>query len=310
MLLHTPRRTLLPRSFLVARKMERTKMSVPHEERTKAEPRDVRLHRVTIHKIEQANREIKLFQLRPVDNKGDAGMKFLPGQWLDVHIPTLPKAGGFTITSPPSLLSSPTPHIELAIQTSPSNPAAAFMWKSPSSILGTELQVRVGGSFTWPPAHLPDGEGIERIVFVAGGVGINPLMSMLSAIAEGPKCNKWKGEVKFLYSVRDPVEGLDSVLFLARLQECIAELGEKAELKLFLTSSEDSESSEDRHEMVGVERRRISTNDLIFALGDAVMRGRTLLYVCGVPGMVDNFVGVATGLEGMRKENVMFEKWW
>ncbi|KAH8665145.1 hypothetical protein BGZ60DRAFT_410860 [Tricladium varicosporioides] len=269
------------------------------------------LHRVTIHKIEEANREVKLFQLRYDDNDGRPRMKFLPGQWLDVHIPTLPNAGGFTITSPPSLLSSTTPHIELAIQTSPSNPAAAFMWKSPSLILGTELQVRVGGSFTWPPAHLPNGEGIERIVFIAGGVGINPLMSMLSAIAEGSMNSKWKGEVKFLYSVRYPgKEGLSGVLFLARLQECIVKLGERAELKLFLTSSKDSELSEDRNEMAGVVRGRISTNDLVFALGDATMRSRTLLYVCGVPKMVDNFVGVAEKLEGMRKENVMFEKWW
>lgn len=31
--------------------------------------------------------------------------------------------------------------------------------------------IRVGGSFTWPPPHL-DAQKIDRLVLIAGGVGI------------------------------------------------------------------------------------------------------------------------------------------
>ena len=117
----------------------------------------------------------------------DLMKKFLPGQWLDVHIPGVSKPGGFTITSPPrdalfqaqprtqqeDLNSNPLPYpsIELAIQHSPQNPAAAWFWQAKSHIVNSELQVRVGGRFVWPPANL-DPDSITRLVFIAGGVGI------------------------------------------------------------------------------------------------------------------------------------------
>lgn len=102
-------------------------------------------------------------------------VKFLPGQWLDVHIPGLDKAGGFTVTSTPDdvLTSSESeqPYIELAIQRSPRNPAAAWLWRPEEEILGRDLNVRFGGSFTWPPPNL-DLSAIKKVVLIAGGVGI------------------------------------------------------------------------------------------------------------------------------------------
>lgn len=128
---------------------------------------------------------------------------FLPGQWLDVHVPGVAQAGGFTITSTPAdsrplpnpdsgiiqneakEVSSPQhetgpfladsegryPHVELAVQESPSNPPAAWLWRPQNEIIGTDLQIRVGGSFVWPPASLQIDQ-IRRVYFVAGGVGI------------------------------------------------------------------------------------------------------------------------------------------
>jgi hypothetical protein len=128
---------------------------------------------------------------------------FLPGQWLDVYIPSISQAGGFTITSTPAdaqPLPSPEPmvvqggseplsgqheeigvppidangrlpYIELAVQKSPSNPPAAWLWRPQEEILGKELSVRVGGSFVWPPDSIPMDQ-IRKVVFVAGGVGI------------------------------------------------------------------------------------------------------------------------------------------
>jgi hypothetical protein len=63
------------------------------------------------------------------------------------------------------------PYVELAVQKSPDNPVAAWLWQPAKEIQGKELAVRVGGSFVWPPPGI-DTNDIKRIVLIAGGVGI------------------------------------------------------------------------------------------------------------------------------------------
>lgn len=112
-------------------------------------------------------------------------MEFLPGQWLDVHIPNIKHAGGFTITSTPQDASTQgdidiaadgndkhQPYVELAVQYSPSNPAAKWFWQPIEQILGAYVKVRIGGRFVWPPPNGMALDEIKNIVFVAGGVGI------------------------------------------------------------------------------------------------------------------------------------------
>jgi hypothetical protein len=64
-----------------------------------------------------------------------------------------------------------TPYFELAIQDSPNNPPAAWLWRPTEEIQGQEIKVRVGGSFVWPPPAM-DVDKIKRVIFIAGGVGI------------------------------------------------------------------------------------------------------------------------------------------
>lgn len=78
--------------------------------------------------------------------------------------------------SPPT---SPA-YLELAIQKS-SNPPAAWLWRPEAEIIGTELHVRVGGSFVWPPPRV-DIASVQRVVFVAGGVGIKSVSHPSSSI--------------------------------------------------------------------------------------------------------------------------------
>lgn len=88
-----------------------------------------------------------------------------------MHIPALTKAGGFTITSTPREAEGNQGFVELAIQLSHKNPAAAWLWQRREKIEGQQLLVRVGGSFVWPPPGI-EVATVRRIVFVAGGVGI------------------------------------------------------------------------------------------------------------------------------------------
>lgn len=60
--------------------------------------------------------------------------------------------------------------MELAVQKT-ANPPAKWLWRPAEEILGARLVVRVGGSFVWPPPGI-DVRGINKAVFVAGGVGI------------------------------------------------------------------------------------------------------------------------------------------
>lgn len=46
-----------------------------------------------------------------------------------------------------------------------------LQWQRQEKIRNTELQIRVGGSFVWPPPGV-DTNQIRKVVLVAGGVGI------------------------------------------------------------------------------------------------------------------------------------------
>ena len=54
------------------------------------------------------------------------------------------------------------------------------------SILNHPVSFRIGGAFSYPPATPPPSQRakIKHAVFVAGGVGINPVMSMVSYLHE------------------------------------------------------------------------------------------------------------------------------
>ncbi|KAK2768551.1 hypothetical protein FQN54_000407 [Arachnomyces sp. PD_36] len=319
---------------------------VPHELRTAHEPRQDSLYPVRLSKVTQVNPTIRLLQLTlPLDKQTGNGSElplpyfgFQPGQWLDVHVPSIPQAGGFTITSTPAdamplpplspFQDAPAesaetegrpPYVELAVQNSPSNPAAAWLWKPEGEILGKELGVRVGGSFVWPPPGIGM-EAIKKIVFVAGGVGINPLISILSHLHETPSIFS-STKIHFLYSSRLPTsptttsdDPLDQILFLTRLRQIVRTQHQPRkfylDLHLFLTNLTDK-SAEDlamRPDMT-IYDRRITGEDIPLAIGEDARDA--VCYICGPPNMTDELVGAAKSVIGEpKKERVFCEKWW
>jgi len=199
------------------------------------------------------------------------------------------------------------------VQKSPENPPAAWLWRPVPEILNQELHVRVGGSFVWPPPNI-DLKEVKRVVFVAGGVGINPLMSIIGYLAQVRTVSY---VISILYSVRNPGgQGLSSILFLDRLAESFASGFVKGELVLHLTSGEkESQSLNDSTvELAGwkmkTRRRRITNDDMLEVLGGVDVRGSTVVYVCGVPTMTDELVDAAQQAPGMDPKKVLFERWW
>ncbi|KAI0552492.1 hypothetical protein F4679DRAFT_67975 [Xylaria curta] len=314
-----------------------------HLERTAAEPRDKSLHTVVLRHIEEVNDTARVFRLGiPRDSPP---IRFLPGQWLDVYVPGVERAGGFTITSTPrdARLPHPAtsndegPYLELAVQKSPDNPPAAWLWRSSESILDTELRVRIGGSFVFPPPGI-NVRGLRRVVFVAGGMGVNPLVSMLGSLASA--ATKPGFEVWFLYSLKDPNLGnkggrrARDLLFVERIARIFREGRVRGRFRVFLTGggkegegedgeiicADDGEKGEGEGERKGDgtytipfhPRRYTLDEDITEAIGSPAERRHAVVYVCGVPSMTDEFVARLTDKDGlgMDSHRVLCEKWW
>ncbi|KAF5018041.1 hypothetical protein F66182_9991 [Fusarium sp. NRRL 66182] len=227
--------------------------------------------------------------------------EFSAGQWLDTYVPNNPKPGGFTITSSPHAAAQHgSPNLELAVQESPDNPPAAWLWRSPSEILGSELHVRVGGGFIFPPAEIPLKE-IRRVVFVAGGVGINPLVSMMGCIAE----DRYDIDVRVLYSTKVPAHGLKHVLFLERMKAWFEEGRLNGRLQVFVTGGYDTQQEGGGCDVL---TRRFRVGDVREAMSGR--EDESVVYVCGPQAMTDEIVDGLTGEGGMDKKRVMLEKWW
>src|ERR1700743_3271215 len=123
--------------YLQRTRMANAASNRPHDERTSSEPRDSKVHLVRVTAVEQVNSTVRTIRLSATDTiavgtctRGAIRLWLMieqhrPGQWVDLHIPSLARPGGFTITSTPySADSSRTkaPHIDLAVQTSTISP--------------------------------------------------------------------------------------------------------------------------------------------------------------------------------------------
>ncbi|KAL9584735.1 MAG: hypothetical protein Q9203_004552 [Teloschistes exilis] len=280
--------------------------STSHQERTAAEQREANLHQVKLSQINQVNDTIRLLRL-----------SIPPAKQVEACIR---QAGGFTITSTPldaTYRSHEPGYLELAIQKSPNNPPAAWLWRPEKEILGSDILIRVGGSFVWPPPRV-DPASIKRLVFVAGGVGVNPLMSILSHLHK--TTNQLPEHLEFLYTTHLPPSGnLHTILFVDRIHKLFQQNlnhHNHKKFKLFLTQASRDEEPPSLSWPASTEgsrqtfRRRISHGDLLDAIGHPSGRGGTVVYVCGPPGMTDEFVGVLRGAEGMEEGRVLCEKWW
>ncbi|KAL8991498.1 MAG: hypothetical protein Q9169_007853 [Polycauliona sp. 2 TL-2023] len=292
--------------------------SSSHEERTAAAKREADLHPVRISKIEQVNESVRLLRLSISSSKE---VKFLPGQWLDVHLPGVRQAGGFTITSTPKDAQHTTDqdgYLELAIQKSPNNPPAAWLWRPEEEIRHADIYVRVGGNFVWPPPGI-DPASIKTIAFVAGGVGINPLMSILSHLHQNPRDPELR--ISLIYSTHAPQsKDLSSILFLNRLRDFDL-MGYKNTpfVKLYLTQCSDRDAMDmvlryNRPEEEAIHSTysgRIDRKALRSTVdhGDKGWPKQAVVYICGPPGMTDEFEQVYLDL-GIKRERILTEKWW
>jgi hypothetical protein len=149
------------------------------------------LHAVTLAQVTDVNESIRILRLdfntaeiganvSVVSLFGSTGTKlskFIPGQWLNLHLDGLVVLRGYGIISVPGaalaaqdIAPGSKPHVEVIIQNVPTiqmqQPQAEV-----SLLVGTQLNISFGGSFVWPPNSVHT-TPITRVVFLAGGVGV------------------------------------------------------------------------------------------------------------------------------------------
>ena len=170
------------------------------------------------------------------------------------------------------------------------------------------------------------------MVFIAGGVGVNPIMSMISAmdaVGEG-KLGGIPGRVRVLYTSRrlkkknengdgdGEQEEEEAILFEERMVALARKWGGSKSIDykytLFETQKGKGSTVEAALDESGahaiIKRRRIDHSDLREALGPDQDRANTVVYVCGVPQMTDEFVDFLKKQPGMDEKRVLCEKWW
>lgn len=163
---------------------------VVHEVFTKAEPRSNFLFRAVIERILDFD-TIRVLRLRATNADDTEAFRYEAGQWVDFIIPGVPTVGGYSFVSSPMmherlLVDNPSiPFFDLAVKKSTHAPAA---WvHSSHCAVNAHVDIKVGGRYNlgqlghrqYYSAYSDDDAATNKVLFVAGGVGINPLYSML-----------------------------------------------------------------------------------------------------------------------------------
>ncbi|KAG7245084.1 hypothetical protein INR49_023650 [Caranx melampygus] len=189
---------------------------------------------------------------------------FKAGQWVDFFIPGVEKVGGFSMCSSPGLLQREGV-IELAVKYTKHPPAH---WVHTMCTVGSQVAMRVGGDFFFDP--LPSDPSVD-LLLVAGGVGINPLYSILLHAVDLQHLNRSSG-------------GQDYNIGTAHL--CYS--AKNSQELLFKVSC-----------------GRITEEELRAHVDPQ----RTLCYLCGPPPMIEAISKTLMDL-GLSKDRILFEKWW
>uniref|UniRef100_A0A8B9WNG9 Oxidoreductase NAD-binding domain-containing protein 1 n=1 Tax=Bos mutus grunniens TaxID=30521 RepID=A0A8B9WNG9_BOSMU len=226
----------------------------------------------------------------------DKDFSFKAGQWVDFFIPGVSVVGGFSICSSPRLLEQER-MIELAVKHANHPPA---LWIHNQCTLDSEVAVRVGGEFFFDPQPT---DASRNLVLIAGGVGINPLLSILRHAADLLRERASKGQgyemgtVRLLYSAKDTSE----LLFKKNILDLVNEFPEKIACSLHVTKQTTQITADLRPYITegGITQKEIRDH----------ISKETLFYICGPPPMTDFF---SKELESSHvpREHICFEKWW
>ncbi|MGD8566515.1 MAG: FAD-dependent oxidoreductase [Gammaproteobacteria bacterium] len=235
----------------------------------------------TIKSIEQKTPQIKSIVLE----YGDEDFRFYPGQWIDVHLSIDDESHNscYSITSIPSSRRC----IEIAVKLAPDFPITRHLHRN--SKAGDRIFIsRAQGDL-----YL-DNNIAGPFVFIAGGIGITPLYSMIRHLL----AHKTREPVVLLYSIATR----DEFLFETELRTL---QDQHENFRVITTVTRNGNGNNNRRSCYG----RINRDMLL----STQLPPRANYYLCGPPPMVDAVVEM---LEGLLEEleitgdHIHYDKWW
>lgn len=222
---------------------------------------------------------VKLFTL----DYGSQDFHYYPGQWVDIHLTIDDETHncGYSITSIPST----TRHsIDVAVKLAPELKLTEHLHHS----------CKIGDKVFISPAQgdvYLTGDISGPYVFIAGGVGITPLYSMIQYI----HAYKPQTPMVLVYSITTPEE----FLFAKELKEL-----EKANanFRCIVTVTRTQQHQE-----------RFSGRINLKMLQAIDLPLHADYYLCGPPQMVDNIVDLLNTVHtelGINQDNIHYDRWW
>ena len=234
--------------------------------------------RTQIKAIEQRTPNVKLFTL----DCGQQEFKFNPGQWVDIHLIIDDESHncGYSISSIPCANNT----IEVAVKLAPELKLTEYLHKH--SKIGDEVFI----SHAQGDVYLTE-DLAGPFVFIAGGVGITPLYSMMQYI----NAVKPATSTTLIYSITTPEE----YLFGKELRELAAS---NPNFRILVAVTRTKQHREPFSGRINIEMLR-----------SAKLPVGSNYYLCGPPQMVDDVVEILKTLHdelGITKSNVHYDNWW
>lgn len=261
-----------------------TVCNMDHLERTASASGENKTTGATIKEIYDISNSVKMLTL-DIHSKQ---FNFKAGQWVDFLIPDVTTVAGYSICcSPTTLLREKT--LDLAVKFSEHPPS---YWVHTQCKKGSNVNLQAGGEF------FLDGEMIDKpLLLVAGGVGINPILSMLLHASEC-RISSSVAPIVLLYSARNTNELIfrDNIMAVVKKYPYIS-------AKLFVTRDDGNYE--------GVNAGRIDENVIKKCLIENFQSAMKDLevFICGPSPQINSTEDSLLNC-GVNKAQIHFEKWW
>ncbi|XP_060579511.1 oxidoreductase NAD-binding domain-containing protein 1-like [Ruditapes philippinarum] len=266
-------------------------MNSDHIDRTADSARSEVVSLATVVGMREESKTVKSLTLKVEDKQ----FSFKAGQWVDMFIPGVETIGGFSMCSSPLRLTEDQ-CLDLAVKYSEHPPA---YWVHTKCKVREQVKIRVGGDFFFDPAVQKDVD----LLLIAGGVGINPVYSIINEVADlnkGDSSSRFSGKVKLLFSARTT----DELVFKEQLN-IIQNNNEHINCQFHVTREKET-----THKIgdVLLLNKRIQTGDLDKSF-NWLRKENTCVYICGPSHMIED-VELSLLQLNIAKQRIKYEKWW
>lgn len=219
-----------------------------------------------------------------------APLPFAAGQWVDFVIPGLEAVGGYSMTSTPWQMTHEGT-LDLAVRRGRGLVTRAIHERL---AVGDRVALRVGGTCV-----LDEG-GTKPLLLIAGGIGVNPMWSMLQTLARQTP----QRAITFCYSSKHP----ETMLFRDEIPATTRTFV-NGRVAFFWTDPQATTvpavAAGFMSDRIQFHFGRPTATDLINAA--AINPAELRAYMCGPPTMID---ALATALPAGGLRDLHYEKWW